>query len=75
MSETRRRCEQCGADISARRSDVRFCSGKCWKRAYDQDLKYRMRYSAAKRARRPKQGVMERERALLTGKRPKRRPR
>lgn len=61
MSETPRRCEECGADISHLRSIARFCSKTCTTSAYARDPEKRERYLAAKRARRQRPGVMERE--------------
>lgn len=54
-------CEECGADISAKRSIARFCSARCWRRAHYRDPAHRERLLAAKRARRQRPGVMERE--------------
>ena len=54
-------CEECGADISAKRSIARFCSARCWRRAHYRDPAHRERLRAANRARRQRPGVMERE--------------
>ena len=54
-------CEECGADISDKRSIARFCGKRCWSRAHYRDPKGQERRLAAKRAYRARPGVMERE--------------
>ena len=61
MSADPRRCEECGADISHKRSIARFCSTACSARARYQDPENRKRDLALKQTRRQRPGVMERE--------------